>query len=145
MTVTIQKISTPEDLQEAFEVRRKVFVIEQEVDEREEFDEFENNSIHFLAFYGGNVCGTARWRFTNNGVKLERFAVLPEARGQGVGQSLVAAVLQDIRQDVENSGKLLYLHAQLTAVPLYAKFGFKKHGEVFDECNILHQKMVLKL
>jgi predicted GNAT family N-acyltransferase len=26
-------------------------------------------------------------------------------------------------------------------VGLYEKFGFKKVGEIFDECNILHYKM----
>jgi predicted GNAT family N-acyltransferase len=60
-----------------------------------------------------------------------------------VGQALVAAVLADIANDPGTAGKQKYLHAQLTAVPLYSKFGFEKEGDIFDECNILHYKMKL--
>jgi predicted GNAT family N-acyltransferase len=74
---------------------------------------------------------------------MERFAVLEEARGQGVGQALVAAVLADIEAMPEAKGKMKYLHAQLHAMPLYAKFGFQQVGEQFEECAILHYKMQL--
>ncbi|MEY3564095.1 MAG: hypothetical protein RJA23_265 [Bacteroidota bacterium] len=89
MKPTVEKITTEEGLQAAFQIRELVFVVEQEVDASEEYDEFEDSSIHFLAKLDGAPVGTARWRFTANGVKMERFAVLQEARGQGVGQALV--------------------------------------------------------
>jgi predicted GNAT family N-acyltransferase len=143
MSLHVTKITQDEELKSAFNVREKVFVVEQEVDPAEEYDEFEASSTHFLAWLHDQPVGTARWRFTSNGVKLERFAVLKEARGKGVGQALVAAVLADIASDPETAGKQKYLHAQLTAVPLYSKFGFKKEGDIFDECNILHYKMKL--
>jgi predicted GNAT family N-acyltransferase len=41
-----------------------------------------------------------------------------------------------------DSNKKIYLHAQLTAAPLYAKFGFKPKGENFWEAGIEHVKMV---
>jgi predicted GNAT family N-acyltransferase len=117
--------------------------VEQEVDASEEYDEFEDTSIHFLAKLDVSPVGTARWRFTQNGVKMERFAVLQEARGQGVGQALVAAVLADINQHPEGKTKKKYLHAQIHAMPLYAKFGFQAVGDQFEECAILHYKMEL--
>ncbi len=61
-----------------------VFVVEQEVDAAEEYDEFDDSSVHFLTKMDGSPVGTARWRFTANGVKLERFAVRKEARGKVV-------------------------------------------------------------
>ncbi len=143
MSLQVEKITDKKGLDEAFKIREKVFVIEQEVDPKEEYDEFEESSTHFLASLDGVPVGTARWRFTANGVKLERFAVLEEARGNGVGQGLVAAVLKDIAENKDAVGKLRYLHAQLTAVPLYSKFGFTKEGDIFEECNILHYKMQL--
>lgn len=143
MSLQVDKITTEEELKSAFKIREEVFVIEQEVDPAEEYDEFEETSTHFLAMLDGEPVGTARWRFTKNGVKLERFAVLKEARGKGVGQALVAGVLSDISTDTNTVGKLKYLHAQLTAVPLYSKFGFEKEGDIFEECNILHYKMKL--
>ena len=126
---------------QASAIRQKVFVDEQQVDPSEEYDEFEDSSRHFLARLEDFPVGTARWRFTPNGVKLERFAVLKEHRGQGVGQALVAAVLADIEANPNAIGKTKYLHAQLHAMPLYAKFGFQQVGEMFEECAILHFKM----
>lgn len=143
MSLHVTKITQDEELKSAFNVREKVFVVEQEVDPAEEYDEFEASSTHFLAFLHDHPVGTARWRFTPNGVKLERFAVLKEARAQGVGQALVGAVLADISMNSETKNKQKYLHAQLTAMPLYSKFGFEKEGDIFDECNILHYKMRL--
>ncbi len=97
----------------------------------------------FLAKLDGKPVGTARWRFTNYGVKMERFAVVKEARGRGVGQALVEAVLEDVDSNPDAAGKTKYLHSQLTAISLYSKFGFEKVGEMFEECNIQHYKMEL--
>lgn len=143
MKLTAEKITTEEGLQAAFQIREFVFVVEQEVDAAEEYDEFETTSVHYLALLEGVPVGTARWRFTSNGVKMERFAVLKEARGQGVGQALVAAVLADIDLHPDGKAKKKYLHAQIHAMPLYAKFGFQQVGEQFEECAILHYKMEL--
>lgn len=144
-TTVVTKVLNKEDLETIFKIREEVFVIEQEVAPEEEYDEYEDTSIHFLARVDRNPAGTARWRFTDKGIKLERFAVLKKERGKGVGQALVKSVLEDIALHPEAKGKKLYLHAQLTAIPLYAKFGFKQVGDMFEECNILHYKMELYL
>ncbi len=136
---------TEEQLNTIFKIREDVFVIEQEVDPAEEYDEFENTSTHFLARLKNQPAGTARWRFTDNGIKLERFAVLKPMRGKGVGQALVKTILDDIAAHPESTGKKLYMHAQLDAMPLYAKFGFQKVSDMFEECNIQHFKMELYL
>ena len=141
--IKVIRISDPENLLQAYKIREKVFVEEQKVPKEEEIDEFEDQSHHFLATYNSVPCATARWRITSNGVKLERFAVLQEYRKKGLGSALVKAVLIDIENTPETSGKTKYLHAQLGAVPLYQSFGFKKIGEIFEECAIQHYKMVL--
>jgi predicted GNAT family N-acyltransferase len=139
---TVTLITTPDDLETAFTIRRRVFVEEQAVDAREEYDEFESSSRHFLARLNGQAVGTARWRITTGGTKLERFAVLSEARSRGVGKALVAAVLDDVASQLADS-QLVYLHAQISAMPLYAGFGFVPMGERFWEAGIEHVKMVL--
>ncbi|MCH7412866.1 GNAT family N-acetyltransferase [Belliella sp. R4-6] len=141
MSIKVEKVKTKEQLDKIFKIREEVFVVEQQVDPREEYDEFEETSTHFFATIDDHAAGTARWRFTKNGIKLERFAVLKSMRGKGVGQALVQAVIDDIASTDSAKGKLLYMHAQLTAIPLYAKFGFEKVGEMFEECNILHYQM----
>jgi predicted GNAT family N-acyltransferase len=135
-------ITTPDDLETAFTIRRLVFVDEQSVDAREEYDEFESSSRHFLARLDGQAVGTARWRRTTDGTKLERFAVLADARGRGAGKALVAAVLDDVARQFTDR-QLIYLHAQISAMPLYAGFGFAPVGERFWEAGIEHVKMVL--
>ena len=141
--IDIIPISGPADLDMAFAIRRQVFVDEQHVSADEEYDEFEVSSVHFLARVDAVSCGTARWRRTFNGVKLERFAVLKAYRGRGVGKALVRAVLTDVfSQHFKPTGQI-YLHAQLTAMSLYAHFGFEAVGSLFDEAGIQHQKMVL--
>ena len=76
MSIKVEKVKTKEQFETIFNIRKNVFVIEQEVDPAKEYDEFEDSSTHFLASVEGSPAGTARWRFTKNGIKLERFAVL---------------------------------------------------------------------
>ena len=120
-----------------FKIRQQVFVNEQLVSEEEEFDSFESGSIHFLGSYNGVPAGTARWRITKNGIKLERFAVLPEFRKMGVA----AAILKTVLSQVIPLNTLIYLHAQVSAMGFYERYGFKKEGSMFTEANIDHYKM----
>ncbi len=123
--------------QAAFAIRQRVFVEEQKVDQREEYDDHEEEARHYLIFDNDTPVGTARWRSTDNGIKLERFAVLPEYRNSGVGSMLVNRVLDDVK--VFN--KKIYLHSQVAAKNLYRRAGFIEEGDVFYEANIPHNKM----
>lgn len=139
--IRVKKVENKEELDQAFAIREKVFIEEQVCDRDEEFDRFDEESVHFIAYKDGVPAGTARYRRTSKGVKSERFAVLTEFRGEGVGKRLVQSVLADIEHTVKEPGTLLYLHAQIHAMPLYAKYGFKKVGEMFVEANIEHFEM----
>jgi predicted GNAT family N-acyltransferase len=139
--ISVQKVATGKDLDTVFNIRQKVFVEEQKVPLDEEYDEFEKISNHYLANYNGMPAGVARWRETENGVKLERFAVLDEFRNKEVGSAILKQVLEDV--NAIYSGKQIYLHAQLKAIPFYERHGFQKVGEQFSECDILHYKMVM--
>lgn len=143
--IEVRKIQNQEDLEKAFAIRREVFVKEQNVPAQEEYDNYENESKHFLALCNGEPCGTARWRFTEKGIKLERFAVLAPYRKQKVGKAIVEKVLQDIKNNNNYAKKMIYLHAQVQVVGFYEKFGFEKFGEKFQECEIWHYAMKLKI
>jgi predicted GNAT family N-acyltransferase len=126
-------------------IRTEVFVVEQLVDEEEEYDLYEATARHFLAFLEGEPAGTARWRQTEKGFKLERFAVLQRFRGKGIGKALVNAVLSEVIPQAKAAGKPIYLHAQVQALPFYAGLGFAPYGELFEEANIVHQAMAFTL
>ena len=137
--IKVKKVTDPDYLKKVFAIRRQVFVVEQNCPPELEW-EFENMSTHFLATVDDVPAGAARWRKTDKGYKLERFAVLPEYRGFGVGQELVKAVLADLPAEAT----YVYLHAQIQAVGLYQKLGFEIIGPEFEEAGIRHYKMVLQ-
>jgi len=125
---------------QVFAIRRKVFVEEQGVDPNLEYDK-EDQATHYLLFLAGKPIAAARWRETEKGIKLERFAVLPEFRNRGFGEIILEAVLKD----VAGSGKTIYLHSQARAVPFYERNGFIKEGEMFVEAGIEHFYMKLHI
>jgi len=139
--VSVKKIEDPTELKKAFAIREKVFVEEQKVPADAEYDAHENTAHHYLAQYDGVPCGAARWRKTANGIKLERFAVLPAYRNKAIGSEILKQVLQDIKAAYPN--ELIYLHAQVPAMQFYARQGFAPVGEMFSECDIEHYKMIL--
>ena len=120
-SIIIQPANSAELRKAIFGVRREVFVAEQEVSEGEEYDEYETSSFHLAAIVDGKIVGTCRYRSTDKGTKLERFAVLKEYRGKDVGECLVRHCLD-----------------------FYAKFGFEAVGPQFEEAGIQHYKMVLE-
>jgi predicted GNAT family N-acyltransferase len=136
MPIEVKKVTDPAGLKTVFAIRREVFVDEQHCPPELEW-EYEDESTHFLAVVDGVPAGASRWRKTNKGYKLERFAVLKPFRGHGVGQALVQAVLDDLPADAI----YVYMHAQLQAVTLYQRFGFVKVGEQFEEAGIQHFTM----
>ncbi len=121
----------------AFSVRTDVFIIEQKVDPLLEMDEFDATANHYLALDGDKPIATARWRYTENGIKLERFAVLKDYRNGGSGSQILKMVLEDVLPLNEYT----YLHAQLRAIPFYKRHGFETEGELFVEADIEHYKM----
>lgn len=135
----LKKIDNRIDLEKAWALRKQVFVIEQNCPEELEW-EFEEESVHFMAILNDQVVGTARWRKTEKGIKLERFAVDANFRGKGIATALIQAVLADL----PNQHGDVYLHAQIQAAGLYRKNGFVELGEHFDEAGIEHVKMVYR-
>jgi predicted GNAT family N-acyltransferase len=123
----------------AHKIRYDVFVIGQNCPEELEW-EFEEESTHFLLIENDIPLASARHRKTEKGYKLERFAVLSEARGKGFGMLILKAILEDIKE----SNALKYMHAQEQVIPFYEKVGFEKSGNVFEEAGIMHYKMVCK-
>jgi predicted GNAT family N-acyltransferase len=136
--IAVKKAIEEADLKHVYRIRSKVFVEEQQCPPEFEW-EHEEESIHFLATVDGVAAGTARWRRTEEGYKLQRFAVLKGFRGKGVGLALVKAVVNDLPAEAE----YIYLHSQVQACALYEKCGFQKEGPEFDEVGIRHYRMVL--
>ena len=117
-------------------VRIPVFVVEQHVDAREEFDEVDPECRHILAIDAdGNPIGTGR---IDSQGKIGRMAVLAEWRQRGVGRAiLLHAVAVAKAQGLTR----VFLHAQVSAMGFYAREGFVGYGERFMEAGIEHLSM----
>jgi len=136
--VAVAIIQTNLAMQAARRIRQEVFVEEQQVDPAIEYDEFEQVATHVLALVEGQPLGTARYRSTATGYKLERFAVLKSQRHQGVGAALLRFILAQLEHD-----RPIYLNSQVSAIGFYEHFGFQTVGDIFYEAKIPHRKMVL--
>lgn len=130
------RFTNKEKMRLSNEIRTKVFIEEQNVDPEIEY-EFEEEGNYYLLFYKENPIATARWRKTNSGIKLERFAMLKEYRGKKIGSEL----LNEILKDVIPFGEKIYLHSQVIAINYYKRAGFVAEGEHFWEAEIEHVLM----
>ena len=144
--LAIRPADAPARFAEARRIRQAVFVEEQACPPELEWDEHDadgargRSCFHLLGYAGDAPVATARWRPVGEAAKLERFAVLEEHRGSGIGRQMVAAALDAARQ----AGYARYvLHAQAHLEAFYASFGFMRTGDPFDEAGIEHVKMVL--
>ena len=120
------------------QIRRHVFIEEQNVSEELEWDEYDDSSTHFLVTLADKVIATARLKADG---QIGRMAVLAEYRNRGIGSELLHFVLQHA---ASLNLKQIYLHAQLDAIPFYEKQGFTAFGDIFYEANIPHLKMLKK-
>jgi len=117
-------------------IRRTVFIDEQGVPEALEWDEHDAVALHLLALADdGTPIGCAR--LLPDGY-IGRMAVLPAWRNQGVGQALLAAVMDAAQA---RGHATLRLSAQTHAAGFYARAGFVVVGDEYEEAGIPHVAM----
>ncbi len=131
------------ELAAVMRIRHEVFVMEQAVPVELERDEWDEGGEHFLALLDGRPAGTVRLVVEYPGeAHLGRLAVLPPARGSGLGAALVRAVEERGRERCLDS---VVLSAQMQALTFYARLGYTAEGEIFDDAGIPHSWMRKRL
>ena len=117
-------------------VRETVFVQEQRVPAEMERDALDPQCVHVIArTQDGIAIGTGRLTPDH---KIGRMAVLREWRGQGVGDAMLLALIEQAR---ERGWREVALNAQASVITFYARHGFLPHGERFMEAGIEHLAM----
>lgn len=121
-------------------IRRLVFIVEQQVPQEEEWDGRDESAWHWLATDPDDrPIGTAR--LLPDG-QIGRMAVLSEYRGYGVG----AAMLEQAVQKASHLGmERVFLNAQTHALAFYENGGFEAEGDEFLEAGIPHRRMIRRL
>jgi predicted GNAT family N-acyltransferase len=129
----------PDDFPLIQAIRIAVFQQEQGIAPALEFDGKDATATQILAYLEDQPVGTARFRVVAPGVaKLERLAVLPQARGCKLGQQIVKFALKEMAKTQIHTA---IIHAQTTVQRFYEKLGFTPEGEQFEEAGIAHIKM----
>ena len=135
MTLTVRET---DDLATCLEIRRKVFIEEQEVDEAIEIDGRDPECLHFLALRNDAPLATLRITAKGHIAKIERVAVLLEARGTGTGAALMTKVMGALKSKGFTEA---HLGSQISAQVFYEKLGFTPYGETFLDADIPHIMM----
>jgi predicted GNAT family N-acyltransferase len=165
VTESIIRITDPSMLQEAFYIRRQVFVAEQQIPEDMELDQHDHspNTIHMLArdssgiavgaarlrpYYGDAVGDETREAGSDGGsvgdrvAKVERVAVALSHRGTGLGRLL----MENIEGQAVRAGfRDIRLNAQIGARGFYERLGYEPIGSTFYEAGIEHIAMGKRL
>lgn len=138
----IRTARTERERDAALALRRRVFCDEQGVAPELEQDGRDSQATHVVAVRDGVVVGTCRLVFDGPAATLGRMAVELAERGSGLG----AAILQEGIEEGRRAGaELITLHAQSQAVPFYARAGFARCGEPFEQAGIEHVRMEIHL
>lgn len=147
MAAEVIEVKSEGQLQQCLEIRKEVFVEEQQVPLEEEIDELDHldaESNHILITIDGQVAATGRIKWLDETTaKMQRIAVLKPFRGSGIGRSLMVALEQLARSmGAEKS----VLDGQCQAEGFYHSLGYMTVSEEpFYDAGILHVRMEKRL
>jgi predicted GNAT family N-acyltransferase len=139
--LVIKKVENQNEFNQIMEIRKKVFVEEQNVDLNIEIDGFDKLAKHFIVILDNIPIGCARIR-SNNIAKLERIAIIKEYRGSGYGKILTNYLIDYCKK---NNYKEICIHSQIYVSDFYKKHGFIIRGKPFFEAEIKHIEMYMKI
>jgi predicted GNAT family N-acyltransferase len=139
----VKVAESPEDFSAIRSLRTEVFQREQGIAPELDFDGEDEASDQILAYVDDRPIGTARIRYLDERTaKIERLAVLPVARGKGIGKLIMEKALE---MAAEKQIQEAIVHAQEYIQGLHQQLGFEPEGARFEEAGISHVKMRKKL
>jgi len=133
--LVIKTVDFNNNFSEIEKIRTAVFIKEQKVPIKLEWDEFDEDSTHIIAYYNNKPVGTAR--LLNDG-HIGRMAVLKAYRNRNIGQNMLKYILEIAKKQ---SFKTIGLSAQEHAVEFYKKYGFMVTSDVYLDAGIPHYDM----
>lgn len=136
---TVKIVETVKEHEDAFAVRKQVFVEEQGVPLHLECDAEDASATHFIMYDNNDPVGAARLRsIENDTAKIERVCILQDQRGKKLG----ALIMNEMEKHaISINTKKLKLHAQSYAIPFYEKLGYTVTSPEFMDAGIPHRAM----
>ena len=140
--IVVIEIRDKAAMDQAWALRRRVFIEEQHVPEAIEMDADDAIAFHVLALDSDLPVGCGRMVPHDDHIKIGRMAVLGERRSQGIGRRILEYLMDAAhRQGFQKA----VLHAQSHAEGFYLKCGYVPQGEAFEEAGIMHRRMEREL
>ena len=133
--ISIKTVDFNDFYSEIENIRTTVFIMEQKVPVELEWDEFDQDSLHILAYYDNKAVGTARLLTDGH---IGRMAVLKDYRNRNIGKNMLKYLLKVAQ---EKAYKNVKLSAQEHAVDFYKKYGFSVSGDIYMDAGIPHLNM----
>ena len=133
--VIIKIVDFEENLSDIKYIRTKVFIEEQKVPVELEWDEYDSDSIHILAYSDDKAVATARLLRDGH---IGRMAVLKEFRNLGIGKNMLNFMVDLAHKESISNVKL---SAQEQALTFYKKQGFFVTSDVYMDAGIPHYDM----
>lgn len=125
-------------LEECGMIRSLVFTEEQGVDPSIERDYYDHFAHHLIVKDGDQVIGTGRLILKDDQFIIGRIAVLPEERGQRIGDLIVRMLCA---RAFDMGAETITVHSQVQVMNFYKRIGFKTVSDVYQEANIDHVTM----
>ncbi|MGB4661841.1 MAG: GNAT family N-acetyltransferase [Mobilitalea sp.] len=138
-------LSGTDDLKEAYEIRRKVFIEEYGILENEEFDKLDSTSMHVIVYEDNEykkAVATGRIYYDGETCEIGKICVLKEFRNRKYGDFAVRMLLN---KAFTSGISDVYLNAEEQVVEFYKKIGFEIIGSEFKEADIIHRKMIINI
>lgn len=140
--MNILKVSNEQEQKDAYFVRQKVFVEEQNVSIEEEMDQFDDIATHFVGYEDNLPVAASRLRYVEGYGKLERICILKKYRGQGYGKQMILHMEQEISNQGYEKSKL---NAQTQALDFYKNLGYEVVSDEFMDAGIPHVTMIKEI
>jgi radical SAM protein (TIGR04043 family)/putative N-acetyltransferase (TIGR04045 family) len=137
-------VRTRAEQERAFEIRKEVFVLEQELFSDSDSDKDDAQSIHLVAEWNNEVVGTVRvFPVNNNGHWIGgRLAVRKEYRNTGAGELLVREAMQCVKS---RGCTKFTAHIQVENVSYFSRLGWRVIEPMKEYFGKPHQIMEANL
>ena len=143
MLLDIRFTQNNKDMLSCLDLRRTVFIEEQNVPENEEVDGDDPGCDHILLTVYDIPVGAARLKYYNDFIKVQRVCVLKNYRGQGIGSKIINFIIRHVeKNDIRSSVRL---GSQIHALEFYKRLGFIEFGEEYLDAGILHKDMEFQI
>ena len=147
-SLTCRAVTTSAERDAHFQVRRQVFVAEQELfggsgGDRDGYDS-DPATIHVVGLADDQICGTVRlYPLGADGRwKGDRLAVLASHRHLGLGAPLVRFAVSSAAR---LGGREMEAFIQPANVAFFRWLGWRRTGDLVDYAGIPHQRMLIDL